>query len=92
MPFKHLGKKEIFDITKLFIEKLRAQLQHLDISISAEAIKYAAQRSYKPKDGARHIRVTIEQLIEGPLAEHLIRHNKTKSVKIGLKDGKIVVS
>jgi ATP-dependent Clp protease ATP-binding subunit ClpC len=92
VPFKHLGKKEIFDITKLFIEKLRLQLPHLNISISEEAIKNTAQKAYKPKDGARHVRSTIEQLIEGPLAEHLIRHNKAKSIKIGLRGGKIVVS
>ena len=92
VPFAYLGKKEIFDITKLFIEKLRLQLPHLDISISEAAIKYTAQRAYKPKDGARHVRSTIEQLIEGPLAEYLIRHSNAKNIKIDAKKERITVS
>ncbi len=90
--FKPLGKREILDITKLSIEKLKAQLSHLEMTISDEAVRHVAGRAHRPAEGARYIQTTIEQLIETPLAEYLISHHGAKSAKIDFKNGKIIVS
>lgn len=90
--FNSLDKKEIFAISKLFIEKLKKRLSHLNIAISNEAVELTAQKSYKHGEGARYVRATIEQLIEGPLAEHLILNRDARNVKIDLVNGKVCVS
>ena len=89
--FKPLGSKEIFSITKLFVENLKARLPNLRLEVSEEAIKYVAKGAFKPQSGARHIRSAVEEFIEGPLAEYLIRHNNIKNAKIGVRNGKIIV-
>ncbi|MFY9457394.1 MAG: ATP-dependent Clp protease ATP-binding subunit [Candidatus Spechtbacterales bacterium] len=90
--FKPLGKREILDISKLLIEKLKTQLAHLTITISDEAARHVAGRAYRPKEGARYVQTTIEQLIETPLAEYLIDQNGAKTANIDFKNGKIIVS
>ena len=92
VTFKELQKKEITQIAELLTDKLRERMKGLNIAISKEAMRYLVSRAYKPGEGARYVRTAVEEIIETPLAEYLIRHNEAKSMKIDMKKGKIVVT
>ena len=92
VTFKELQKKEITQIAGLFIDKLKERMRGLEIVLSKEAMRHLVNCAYKPGEGARYVRSAVEETIETPLAEYLIRHNETKSVKIDVKKGKIVVT
>ena len=90
--FKKLQKKEITQIAELFIDKLRERMRDIDITLSKEAMRHLVNYAYKPGEGARYVRTAVEEIIETPLAKYLIRHNKTKNMRIDMKKGKIVVT
>ena len=91
ITFRMLGKKDISQITKLNVEKLAERLLPLRMDVSSGVIDYIAERAYKPGQGARLVRTTIEELVEGPLAEYLIQHGGTKKLKVEVTRGKIIV-
>jgi len=92
IAFNLLGKKEIFNITKLHLYKMKERIKPLDLNFSNEVISHTAQRAYKPNNGARLVRSTIEQIIESPLAEFLIKNPDAKSARVEVKKGKINVT
>lgn len=92
IAFQELHKRAISQITELLIDKLKERMRHVDITVSKEAMRHLAHRAYKPGEGARQVRAAVEEFIESPLAEYLIRHNDTRSVQIDFKKGKIVVT
>lgn len=89
--FNNLGEKDIVQITTLFLEKLKQRLPRLTLNIKQEVIDYIAKRAYKPGEGARLVRSTVEEALEAPLAEYLIRNQEAKNIKIELREGKVVV-
>jgi ATP-dependent Clp protease ATP-binding subunit ClpC len=92
IAFNQLGKKEIYEITKLHLGKLKNRLNSLDLTFSDQAISHISHRAYKQNQGARLVRSTVEQIVEGPLAEFLIKYPEANSAKVGVKKGKVIVS
>jgi len=73
--FRPLGVDEIRKIVSLELAETFGHIEkHQDISISADkdAVKYLADKSYDPAQGARLIRRNIQEMIEDPLAEKII--------------------
>lgn len=72
--FKPLGVLEIKKITQIHVQELSARLsdQHLSLKITPAVIKFIADLSFDPSQGARFIRKNVQDYIEDPLAEKII--------------------
>jgi ATP-dependent Clp protease ATP-binding subunit ClpC len=73
--FKPLGMDEIKKIVSLELANTFTHIekqQTISISADRDAIKFLADKSYDPAQGARLIRRNIQELIEDPLAEMII--------------------
>ena len=62
--------------------------------MTARAKKYLVEKSYDPKYGARPLRRTIEEYIEDPLSEQVLRGKFTygTEIKIDLKQDEMAFS
>ena len=74
--FKPLDEAALHDIVHLEIEKVRKRLlvHNIKIDLEEDAVHYLVKLGFEPEMGARPLRRVIEQYIEDPLAERLIRH------------------
>ncbi len=75
LVFKPLGMKELQAISELQIKELAEHVrggQNLSLNYTASAVKYIADASFDPSQGARLVRKNIQEHIEDPLAEKLI--------------------
>jgi ATP-dependent Clp protease ATP-binding subunit ClpC len=72
--FKALSKEEIKQIVTLELDKIRERLDEHQIELKAtdEAQDFMAQEGYSTEFGARHLRRTIQRLVEDPLSEKLL--------------------
>lgn len=75
LVFRPLGMQELRKITQLHLIEVSTRLKerHVQIKFPATVVKYIAEQSFDPAQGARYIRKNIERLIEDPLAELLIQ-------------------
>lgn len=94
--FRPLKIDDLIKIAALEIKKLEDRLKDKNITLkfSPATLKYIAETSFSPDQGARAIRKTIEELIEGPLAEKILADKiKAKNaVTIGLKNKQLTFS
>jgi ATP-dependent Clp protease ATP-binding subunit ClpC len=73
--FRPLGMDEIKKIVALELATTFSHVekhQSLTITADKEAVRYLAEKSFDPAQGARLIRRNIQELIEDPLAEKII--------------------
>jgi len=72
--FKALTREEIKQIVTLELDKIRERLDEHQIELKAtdEAQDFLAQEGYSTEFGARHLRRTIQRLVEDPLSEKLL--------------------
>ncbi|NMA43695.1 MAG: ATP-dependent Clp protease ATP-binding subunit [Oligosphaeraceae bacterium] len=75
--FRRLGRKDIERIIDLELNKISERLQkkHCVISLDDKARELLLSKSYKPEFGAREVRRVVEQYLEDPLAEEILRQN-----------------
>ncbi len=74
LVFKPLGFEQLKRITALQIAHLTLRLAEQNIYLMATpaAVKYIAEKSFDPAQGARFIRKNIQDLLEDPIAEKII--------------------
>jgi ATP-dependent Clp protease ATP-binding subunit ClpC len=93
--FKALTKEEIKQIVTLELDKIRERLGEHQIELKAtdEAQDFMAQEGYSTEFGARHLRRTIQHLVEDPLSERLLLGEfQTGDVVVAdVRDGEIVL-
>jgi ATP-dependent Clp protease ATP-binding subunit ClpC len=94
--FRSLTVEEITKIVDLMLKRVRDQLkvQGMILEISQAAKEHIIRLGYDQAYGARPLRRTIQNLIEDPLAEHLLlgRYNQGDTITIDLDpDGKGLV-
>ena len=82
--FNALDKKEIIRIVDIELEKILARVAERDITVrlTPGAKSLIAEQGYDPTYGARHLRRTIQKLVEDPLAEEIILGNFTDGSKV----------
>lgn len=90
--FKPLNKENIEKIVTLQLKEFNERLLEKGISVQAtdECVELLAKLSYAPEYGARPIRRKLQDLIEDPIAEHILS-GEFKSgdiIKIGALKGK----
>ncbi len=73
--FRPLGMEEIKKIVSLelnrFVERVFKQ-QSITLSFDKDLVRFVAEKSYDPAQGARLVRRNIQEMIEDPLAEKII--------------------
>ncbi|MFA6255485.1 MAG: ATP-dependent Clp protease ATP-binding subunit [Patescibacteria group bacterium] len=91
--FNPLATQAISKIIQLQLKELEKRLakQRLKIEIEPQVIKTLAKISYQPQIGARAIRKNIQELIENKIARKILT-TKSKTIKVGVKDNKIIIN
>jgi ATP-dependent Clp protease ATP-binding subunit ClpC len=91
--FKPLNEAALSEIVHLEIDKVKKRLgkHHIFIDMDEDAINLLVQLGHLPEMGARPLRRVIEQYVEDPLAEKLIRYpGEKKKYRIKKKEGKLL--
>ncbi len=73
--FRSLGREDVLAIVDLEIAQLSKRLKDrkITLNVDAEAKAFIGEKGYDDKYGARPLRRAVEQYIEDPLAEALLR-------------------
>jgi ATP-dependent Clp protease ATP-binding subunit ClpC len=86
--FRSLTVEEITQIVDLMLKRVREQLkvQGMGLEITTAAKEHIIKLGYDQAYGARPLRRTIQNLIEDPLAEHLLlgRYNQGDQILVDL--------
>jgi ATP-dependent Clp protease ATP-binding subunit ClpC len=94
LVFKPLGYAELQKISKLQIDELAKRMRGQNITVQANAavVKFIADKSFDPNQGARLVRRNVQEYMENPLAERVIAgaSKEGSTVKVSVKDGKLV--
>ena len=93
--FRPLEREDLRQVVSLEFNKIakRVHEQGLQIQLTVKAIDFLLKEGYNPRFGARPIRRTIEQHIEDPLSEAMLRGEFTPGTNLSVdveevKDGK----
>ena len=75
--YKPLSETEIFKITDLMLNALRARLKErrLDVQLTDAAKRYIAETGYDPQYGARPLKRLLQSKLETLLARHIIQED-----------------
>lgn len=94
--FNPLSSREIARIAALRLNELNSRLaeQGIGLSWNNGVLSYIAKTSFSPNEGARGIRKLIEESIETPLAEMILKKQIKKGgkVKLNIKEKGIQLS
>ncbi len=91
--FKTLDKESLKTVIDLELGKLQNRLadKKIVLELDPKAKEFLVEKGYQPEMGARPIRRTIEQFIEDPLAEKLLKEpGQDKVFIISIENEKIV--
>ena len=82
--FRALTRGDVGEIVDLELDRVRLQLSEheLELEVTDEAKDLMAEKGYDPDFGARPLRRVIQNLIEDPLAEELLRGNFEAGAKV----------
>ena len=90
--FRPLEREDLRQVVSLEFNKIakRVHEQGLQIQLTVPAIDFLLKEGYNPRFGARPIRRTIEQHIEDPLSEAMLRGEFTPgtNLSVDVEDGK----
>jgi len=92
--FRPLEREDLRQVVGLEFKYLaeRVEEQGITIALDDDATDFLLKKGYNPRFGARPIRRTLEQLIEVPLSEALLRgeFEKDSHLQVGIEDDQIV--
>jgi len=92
--FRALTRDDLVRIIEIELGRVKNRLNEKSISLELtdQAKEFLIEKGFNPDFGARPLRRAIEQFLEDPLAEELLRGNfKGKGhVKVRVKDGTLV--
>ncbi len=94
--FHPLGTEQIRKIVDIQLVYLRRRLQerNLEIVLEDSARDLLAEAGFDPVYGARPLKRAIQQQIENPLAQHILRGEFTPgdTIRVGIRDGRLTFS
>jgi len=94
--FHPLGTEQIRKIVDIQLAYLRKRLQerNLDIDLDDTARDLMGEAGFDPVYGARPLKRAIQQQIENPLAQHILRGDflPGDSIQVSVKDGRLTFS
>jgi ATP-dependent Clp protease ATP-binding subunit ClpC len=93
LVYRPLGFDQLKKITILQIADLQKRLtaQNVELKATQALVKFIAEKSFDPAQGARFIRKNVQDLIGDPLAEKIIAANLREggTVSADFKNGKV---
>jgi ATP-dependent Clp protease ATP-binding subunit ClpB len=91
--FHPLGTEQIRKIVDIQLVYLRKRLQerNLDIVLDESARDLMGEAGFDPVYGARPLKRAIQQQIENPLAQHILRGDFSPgdTIRVGVRDGRL---
>ncbi|WP_038070701.1 ATP-dependent chaperone ClpB [Hydrogenovibrio kuenenii] len=91
--FHPLNQKQIRSIANIQLNHLRQRLadNELQLEVSDEVLDKIAEAGFDPVYGARPLKRSVQQMVENPLAQRLLKGEFAPSdtVHVGLTDGEI---
>jgi ATP-dependent Clp protease ATP-binding subunit ClpB len=91
--FHPLGTEQIRKIVDIQLAYLRKRLQerNLDIVLDDSARDLMAEAGFDPVYGARPLKRAIQQQIENPLAQHILRGDFSSgdTIRVSVRDGRL---
>ena len=94
--FHPLNEAQIREIVGIQLEYLRRRLAERDmqLALSDAALDQLAEVGYDPVYGARPLKRAIQQRVENPLAQEILRGSFAPGdeVRIDVEDGKLAFS
>ena len=92
--FRDLTKDDLRKVVEIELESIRSRLKNYNITLTVpqEVADFLIEKSYKPNYGARPLHRSIENLIEDPLSENILRGRFKDGNAIGVKlrDGELI--
>ena len=90
--FNALSPDAIQNITRLEMENLAGRLKEQNISLQypLALIKYIAEKSFSPEQGARLVQKNIQSLVEKSIAEKLLDAPEKKSLRLSVKNDAVL--
>ncbi len=92
--FSQLQKEDLGQIIKIELNKVRDRLKDKDVTLelTKEATDFLIDRGWNQEMGARPLRRAVEQLVEDPLSEQLLRgeFEDKKHIVVRLEKDKLV--
>lgn len=90
--FRSLDRKDIGQVLALALEEINRRLQarHCAIALDEAARSFLLDKAYSPEYGAREVRRVVQQQLEDPLSEELLRVNLGEcsyTVEVTLPEG-----
>lgn len=91
--FRALNADDLAKIAVLELDRLCARLrqQNVSLSVAPELPKMLGSRCARQPGGARSLRRSIQQQIEGPAAELLLRRPELRAMRAGCRHEQIIV-
>jgi ATP-dependent Clp protease ATP-binding subunit ClpB len=82
--FRRLEKSMMAQIVTIQLGRLQKLLtdRHITVELDDDALKLIADRGYDPAYGARPLKRTIQQLLQNPLAEALLKGDISDHMKV----------
>ena len=92
VPFVPLSSEAMEGIAKKYLTQLVARVSASGIQlVLPDELAREFSKDIKSDSGARHIRHLVQEQVEGPLAEHLLKCSKKPSkIKSRLENGKLI--
>ncbi len=94
--FRKLDAAQLREIVHLLLTDTAARLaaQHVDFSVSEEAVDWIAEHGYQPEYGARPLRRVIQREVEDRVADLMVERElgEGDAVRIDAVDGEIVAT
>ncbi|MEK7617684.1 MAG: ATP-dependent Clp protease ATP-binding subunit [Patescibacteria group bacterium] len=94
--FKPLGLQELKKISQLKISELQERLlaQDIQLKVSAPVVKFIADKSFDPSQGARFVRKNLQEMVEDAVAEKIISEKGADGLILSadLKKDAVVIS
>ena len=91
--FKTLDRDDLVDVVQLELAKVRLRLaEHgLELELNQEATDFLIDKGYNPDFGARPLRRAIEQHIEDPISEGILRggYKDNSRISVTVKTEKV---
>ncbi|MCG3777542.1 MAG: Chaperone protein ClpB 1 [Nitrospira sp.] len=93
--FHPLETEQLAKIAEIQLERLRARLgeRRITLTITPAALRHLGERGYDPLYGARPLKRLIQQVLETPIARHLIKGELRDgdTATVDLHDQQIVI-
>ena len=92
--FRDLTKEDLRKIVEIELESIRSRLTNYNITLTVtqEASDFLIDKSHKPNYGARPLHRAIENLIEDPLSENILKgkFKDGNAIEVKLGDGELI--